>query len=124
MLSENGYIKLIDFGMSRTLNTNSLADTFVGTPEYQAPEMLNTGQYDKAIDWWAVGVLLFELLVGKSPFHDRSAYKIKERIKHKYKLPDWPSPMECPYSQQFRDLVSKLLQKTPSNRLGSQGGAD
>ena len=70
------------------------------------------------------GVLLFELLVGKSPFHDRSAYKIKERIKHKYKLPDWPSPMECPYSQEFRDLVSKLLQKTPSNRLGSQGGAD
>ena len=91
MLSQDGYIKLIDFGMSCNLTQGQLAKSFVGTPEYQAPEMLKNGQYDKNIDWWAVGILLYELLVGKSPFHDKSIYKIQDKIKHPYKSPEWPS---------------------------------
>lgn len=61
------------------------------------------------IDWWAVGILLFELLVGRSPFHDKNQYKIKEKIKNPFKLPDWPSTRQVAYTKEFRDLVTKLL---------------
>ena len=69
MMCENGYLKLIDFGMSRVLKGDEMATTYQGTAEYIAPEMLcRNAQYDTSIDWWAVGIIIYELLSGVTPF--------------------------------------------------------
>ena len=71
MIGEDGYILLIDFGMAKIIEKNELAKTYGGTGEYMAPEMVaRRVAYDKNIDWWAVGVIMFELLTGKTPFID------------------------------------------------------
>ena len=70
MLCQNGYLKLIDYGMAKMLEGDTKAQTLAGTSEYMAPEMLaKTRSYDKGIDWWAVGILIFEMLTGKTPFY-------------------------------------------------------
>ena len=71
LISEDGYITLTDFGLSRLLKSDELAMSFCGTAEYLAPEMLNGKGYDKAIDWWALGVLIYEMIVGIPPFYHK-----------------------------------------------------
>lgn len=69
MLDTNGYVKIIDFGMAKMLETpNQLAHTVCGTPEYYAPELINEEGYDKTVDWWACGILIYEMLTGVTPF--------------------------------------------------------
>ena len=71
MLTSEGQVKLIDFGCARILDplvSNGRAFTFLGTPEYMAPESIRMEGYTTLSDWWALGVLIFELLVGTSPF--------------------------------------------------------
>ena len=68
MLDEQGYVKIIDYGLSRMLQPDELASTFCGTPEYFAPELIRPGGYGKDVDWWAIGILIFEMLYGKTPF--------------------------------------------------------
>jgi len=67
LLDENGNIKITDFGMSKKLNEDR-TNSFVGTPEYLAPEIIQKVSYEFSVDWWAFGILLFELLVGLPPF--------------------------------------------------------
>lgn len=67
MLCENGYLKVIDYGMAKVLKQGDVASSKTGTVEYFAPEMISTEgsrAYDKRVDWWAVGILMFELLTG------------------------------------------------------------
>ena len=82
MLCENGYIKLIDFGMSRVLAPgNDHATTYAGTAEYMAPEMLDrNSNYNFAIDWWAVGILMYELLTGVTPFFHQNRNQLNRNI--------------------------------------------
>ena len=70
MLNTNGYIKIIDFGLARMLAPNNFAHTVCGTSEYYAPEIINKTGYTNMVDWWACGVLMFEMLTGKTPFYD------------------------------------------------------
>ena len=69
ILDKNGYIKLTDFGLSKQANESN---TFCGTPEYLSPEMLDGTTHDKTCDWWALGIIIYELLVGIPPFYDRN----------------------------------------------------
>ena len=64
MVDENGYIKIIDFGLSKILTTDQVATTQCGTAEYFAPEVLRSQGYGKNVDWWAVGILIYEMLFG------------------------------------------------------------
>ena len=68
MLDENGYIKIIDFGLAKMLSPNELASTVCGTPEYFAPELMSDQGYSRDVDWWAVGILIYEMLCGNTPF--------------------------------------------------------
>lgn len=66
LITETGHVKISDFGLSRAMNEN--CKTFAGTAEYTAPEIIQRQPYSKVIDFWSLGVLMYELLVGRTPF--------------------------------------------------------
>ncbi|XP_053625717.1 cGMP-dependent protein kinase, isozyme 1-like [Plodia interpunctella] len=68
MMDRNGYIKLVDFGFAKRVTPNSKTWTFAGTPEYVAPEIVLNKGHDRAVDCWALGVFVHELIVGRPPF--------------------------------------------------------
>ena len=72
MINENGYLKLIDFGLAKIVPGNETTMSFCGTPEYIAPEMVAGKGHGKAVDWWAVGILIYEMLIGVTPFYNKS----------------------------------------------------
>ena len=97
----------------------SEARTFCGTTQYLAPEVIKKEGYTRAVDWWALGVLIYEMVVGQPPFSDLSMTIMMEDILYmKFKPKDW-------FSKPLKDLLLKLLDKNPLTRLGSPetGGA-
>lgn len=72
LINSDGYIKITDFGLSKTIIENNLAKTICGTPEYLAPEILFKLGYGKEIDWWTLGSILYEILVGIPPFFQQN----------------------------------------------------
>ncbi|NXW64626.1 KGP2 kinase, partial [Eurystomus gularis] len=80
MLDQRGYVKLVDFGFAKELGQGEKTFSFCGTPEYLAPEMLRHEGHDFAVDFWMLGVLAFELLVGRPPFHSADPQQIYSRI--------------------------------------------
>lgn len=117
LISETGYIKLADFGLSRMNVTQNEARTLCGTPEYLAPEILLNKGYGKAVDWWTFGNILYEMLIGITPFYTQQRSQLYDRIKEA--SPRFPAFI----SQSARNLVEVLLQKKPEERMGTQNGA-
>lgn len=86
-INNNGYIKLIDFSLSKKMKAD-FAYTLCGIPEYYSPEMINQTGYNKSIDFWQLGILLYEMLVGFTPFIDSDPVKLFNKIKNcKIKFP-------------------------------------
>ncbi|KAI8616588.1 kinase-like domain-containing protein [Chytriomyces sp. MP71] len=115
LLDAEGHVLLTDFGLSKVaLETQ----TICGTLEYSAPEVFDeTGQYGKAVDYWSLGALLFDMLTGKPPFTGGHRKKVIESIMKK-------KPVFPPFlSAAAVDVVKRLLQKNASARLGSSTGA-
>ena len=77
-MQENGYLQVIDFGLSKVLAAGAHTGTFAGSPLYLAPEVRPVGgnSYTRQIDWWAVGVMAYEMLVGTHPFVDNNTKNI------------------------------------------------
>ncbi|XP_021753299.1 phototropin-2-like [Chenopodium quinoa] len=95
------------------------SNSFVGTEEYIAPEVITGASHTSAIDWWALGILLYEMLYGRTPFRGKNRQKTFANIMHK----DLTFPSSIPVSLAARQLIYALLSRDPATRLGSQGGA-
>uniref|UniRef100_A0A8C2E347 non-specific serine/threonine protein kinase n=1 Tax=Cyprinus carpio TaxID=7962 RepID=A0A8C2E347_CYPCA len=119
LLDSNGHIVLTDFGLSKEFHEVERAYSICGTIEYMAPEIVAGGEsgHDKAVDWWSMGVLMYELLTGGSPFtvdgDENSHSDIAERIMKK--VPPFPKDM----GPLAKDIIQQLLIKDPKKRLGS-----
>ncbi|XP_059610773.1 cGMP-dependent protein kinase egl-4-like [Phlebotomus argentipes] len=116
MLDSTGYLKLIDFGCSKMTVPGEKTYTFVGTPEYMAPEMIMNRGYCRSIDCWSVGVLAYELLTGKSAFVGQTNLAIFSRILKGIPTNQYPSHL----SKEATSLVSGLCRVNPITRLGCQ----
>ena len=75
MLGKDGYLKIVDFGLVRVLRQGETSDSIVGTPAYFAPEILKGERYDKTADFWSVGIIMYQMLTGVLPFHNRNIAK-------------------------------------------------
>ena len=113
LLDSKGHIKITDFGLSKILNSSKdKAFTICGTPQYLAPEVFINQGYDKNVDWWSLGCLIYEMLTGRLPFSIKRGNRINLDIyKQKLKFPRY-------LNEDAIDLISKLLVFEPKKRLG------
>ncbi|ODM97428.1 Protein kinase DC2 [Orchesella cincta] len=117
LLDKEGHLKITDFGFAKRLKEKTW--TLCGTPEYLAPEVIMAKGYGKAVDWWAFGVLVYEMLTGSSPYYGDSKFSTYEKILSG-KI-EWPKPMDSV----AKDLIKKLLAQDRAKRLGcGKNGAD
>jgi len=120
LVDEYGYIKIIDYGLAKMLGDNEEASSFCGTPEYLAPEMISQSGHDKGVDWWALGIIIYELLIGVTPFFNKNKNMLLNKIKNaKVVFPD-RKKYKIDYSDVIMDLIVKLLEKDRSKRLGAE----
>jgi serine/threonine protein kinase len=86
LLDSHGHIRLTDFGLAKDNITGPGAEggtkTFCGTPEYLAPEILENKGHGKAVDWWSLGTLLYEMLCGLPPYYDTNVQRMYHKILH------------------------------------------
>ena len=108
LIDSKGHIKLTDFGVSKILNNNEKAKTMVGTVSYVAPEIASGKRYDKAVDWWSLGVVMFVLLEGNFPF-EMFNYTAKNFTLIFSEIND----------ENAKDLIKKFLTVKPKERIGS-----
>lgn len=121
MVDETGYIKIIDYGLAKMLANDEVATSYCGTPEYLAPEMVSHAGHDKSVDWWAIGVMIYEMLIGVTPFFNKNRKVLMSKIKHsRIVFPDRRT-YRIAYSDEVVDLISGLLKKNKDERLGSSG---
>ncbi|KAM8810024.1 cGMP-dependent protein kinase 1-like [Eudromia elegans] len=112
MLDQQGYVKLVDFGLAKELARGEKTFSLCGTPQYLAPEVLRQEGHDFAVDFWALGVLVYEMLVGRPPFHGADPQSVYSRILDGvFSFPAFLSDAAC-------SLVSKLCRRRPGQRLG------
>jgi serum/glucocorticoid-regulated kinase 2 len=119
LLDESGHLKLADFGLAKEgvsgAGAEGGATTFCGTPEYLAPEILTNKGHGKAVDWWSMGTLVFELMCGLPPFYDTNQSRMYNKIQTaEVKFPD------NKVSAQGQQFILDLLERQVEKRLGSR----
>ncbi|GAA6062483.1 hypothetical protein JCM10212_001856, partial [Sporobolomyces blumeae] len=114
LLTLDGHVKVADYGLCKEdMWFGKTTSTFCGTPEFMAPEIILEQRYGRAVDWWAFGVLIYEMLLGQSPFRGDDEDEIFDAI-----LEDEPLyPIHMP--KDSVSILQKLLTKDPSRRLGA-----
>lgn len=113
LIGSDGHLKLTDFGSSKEI-PDSKTSTLCGTPEYLAPEMINKNSYSHSIDWWALGILTYELYYNDTPFYDETPQKIYSNILSKN--PEFPNGTD----PDVKDFIMQLLNKNPGERADFQ----
>ncbi|EGR33007.1 protein kinase domain protein, partial [Ichthyophthirius multifiliis] len=116
LIDQYGNIKLADFGLSKLgIKNNQKTHSLCGTPEYIAPEVLLDDGHDQMVDYWSLGAIIYEALIGKQPFYNKDKIKmLKDRILKKVEI-------EKPLSEQAIDIIQGLLNTNPNERLGKNG---
>jgi len=114
LLDTEGYVKIADFGLCKEgMGYGDRTGTFCGTPEFLAPEVLTETSYTRAVDWWGLGVLIFEMLVGESPFPGDDEEEVFDSIVNdEVRYPRF-------LSLESIAIMRRLLRKNPERRLGS-----
>jgi len=119
LLDYTGHIALCDFGLCKlNMKDNDTTNTFCGTPEYLAPEVLNGSRYNRTIDWWTLGVLLYEMLSGLPPFYDETPDVMYQKILHN------PLVFSDVVGTEARSILTGLLSRDPTKRLGVNGAEE
>lgn len=113
LLDGEGHAKLTDFGLSKEgIEDNFSAKTMCGTPEYLAPEILEKKGHGKAVDWYSLGALIFEMLTGLPPYYSRNRDQLFKNIRTmELKYPSYVSP-------DAKELIMGMLDRNPDRRLG------
>lgn len=113
LLDSDGHLKLTDFGLAKKhMDDNGRSNSFIGTMEYMAPEIVEGKGHDKAVDWWSTGILLYEMLCGVPPFRAKSRNALQNQIlSAKVKFPKF-------LSSESQSLLKSLLTRDPNKRLG------
>ncbi|XP_014228792.1 RAC-beta serine/threonine-protein kinase-like [Trichogramma pretiosum] len=113
LLDKDGHIKIADFGLCKEdITYGTTTKTFCGTPEYLAPEVLEDNDYGRAVDWWGVGVVMYEMMCGRLPFYNKDHEKLFTLIL--LEAVKFPKTL----SNEAKDLLGNLLIKDPNKRLG------
>jgi len=115
ILDCDGNLRITDFGLSKQGLENQGGKktySFCGTPEYLAPEIIQGIGHDKAVDWWSLGALLFEMLCGRPPHYQKNRKAMLKDIVEK------PIEMKPYFSAESASLLKGLLDRNPSRRLG------
>lgn len=116
LITTEGHLKITDFGFAKLVEDRTW--TLCGTPEYLAPEIIQSKGHGKSVDWWALGVLIFEMLAGYPPFYDENPFGIYQKI--------LAGKVEFPrqIDAKAKDIIKKLLMHDRTKRLGCiRGGA-
>ncbi|XP_076439808.1 serine/threonine-protein kinase Sgk2-like isoform X2 [Babylonia areolata] len=115
LLDSKGHVVLTDFGLCKEgITAEKTTSTFCGTPEYLAPEVLQKRPYDKTVDWWCLGAVLYEMVYGLPPFYSRDTTEMYNNIVHK------PLRLRTNISVAGRNILEELLRKEKSERLGAK----
>lgn len=114
LVDNTGHVVLTDFGLAKDVNPDEKTNTFCGTPEYLAPEIVTGKGHDKAVDWWSLGILLYELTVGIPPFYSQNVNEMYNKIQHgMLRFPPF-------LSDSCKQIIVALLNRNPKDRLGSK----
>lgn len=115
VMDSNGFLKLVDFGLAKKVDSGKTW-TLCGTPDYLAPEVILNEGHDWAVDYWALGVLIYEMTAGSPPFYADDPMEVYEKILSGHvSIPNH-------FSRSLADLVKKLLRTYQSKRLGRTKG--
>lgn len=124
MVGRDGYLKLVDMGTCKKMCENQTRTfSFIGTPEYMAPEVFIHKGYSFSADLWSLGAILYELLAGKNPFIEVDTEDMKEIydqiMSNPLEFPSFMKDTSHPLMRPAKNLIAQLLDKTnPNNRLG------
>jgi len=121
LFNKDGYLLLADFGLATKVDKNKLAMSFCGTAEYLSPEMIEGSGHDHTVDWWTLGILLYEMLVGIPPFFHKNKHKMYFLIKEANVTYPVPEKHNIYVSPEAQSLINGLLAKKKDYRLGKNG---
>jgi len=116
ILDSEGHLKLTDFGLSKMFASGeTMTYSFCGTPEYLAPEIVAGNGHNHVVDWWSLGIMIYEMLSGINPFKLRN----KSNYDKLQMIMNTDVPMMPDFSPVAQDLLKALLNRNPAYRLGS-----